>query len=163
MLWTQLKTLWLFFDNRKVQKALMDCVTTFEQKSIAITTTNVTIAVDLKVFFKKRILWFSNKGVNRERENHLDVAGSGGRHWNSGVHVLILLKSPFFEKGTGGIYSITFSPKNWPQIGQPAQSANHTQSPVFLVGKSLNICPLLCALFKKRWLNSSSTFCPIGC
>lgn len=59
----------------------MDCVTTFEQKSIAITTTtNVTIAVDLKVFFKKRILWFSNKGVNRERENHLDVAGSGGWH-----------------------------------------------------------------------------------
>ena len=50
----------------------MDCVTTFEQKSIAITTTttttNVTIAVDLKVFFKKRILWFSNKGVNRERK-----------------------------------------------------------------------------------------------
>ena len=31
----------------------MDCVTTFEQKSIAITTTtNVTIAVDLKVFSK---------------------------------------------------------------------------------------------------------------
>ena len=47
----------------------MDCVTTFEQKSIAITTTtNVTIAVDLKVFFKKRILWFSNKGVNRETQ-----------------------------------------------------------------------------------------------
>ena len=45
----------------------MDCVTTFEQKSIAITTTNVTIAVDLKVFFKKRILWFGNKGVNREK------------------------------------------------------------------------------------------------
>ena len=157
MLWTELKTLWLFFDNRKVQKALMDCVTTFEQKSIAITTTtNVTIAVDLKVFFKKRILWFSNKGVNRERENHLDVAGSGGRHWNSlpwcACACLILLKSPFFEKGTGGIYSISFSAKTRPQIGQPAQSANHTQSPVFLVGKSLNICPLLCALFEKRWL-----------
>ena len=133
MLWTELKTLWLFFDNRKVQKALMDCVTTFEQKSIAITTTNVTIAVDLKVFFKKRILWFSNKGVNRERENHLDVAGSGGRHWNSlpwcACACLILLKSPFFEKGTAGI----FLPKTRPQIGQPAQSYSSYSEPSLFV------------------------------
>ena len=61
------------------------------------------------------------------------------RDLEGGIEILVcmclyyLLNSPVFEKGTGGIYSISFSPKTRPQIGQPAQSYSSYSEPSFFV------------------------------